>query len=210
MAEVVTLPAPKREHYDFVGWFTANEGGTKYMENVFYYETGDKTLYARWTPKIYHLSYVTNGGSEIKGSFPFTYGQPIEIDKRTYRTNYDFEGWFVDAGFTKPYDKNTSGSIGGDLTLYAKWGPKRYKIHYDMFHGEELPDDTYTTEESKQLPTNAIRPGFTFAGWYADDMLTVGPVTKIEKASRATRHSMPPGNRAIWFALPNRKTERSR
>ena len=181
VAEVVTLPAPKREHYDFVGWFTANEGGTKYMENVFYYETGDKTLYARWTPKIYHLSYVTNGGSEIKGSFPFTYGQPIEIDKRTYRTNYDFEGWFVDAGFTKPYDKNTSGSIGGDLTLYAKWGPKRYKIHYDMFHGEELPDDTYTTEESKQLPTNAIRPGFTFAGWYADDMLTVGPVTKIEK-----------------------------
>lgn len=181
VAEVVTLPAPKKEHYDFVGWFTANEGGTKYMENVFYYETGDKTLYARWTPKIYHLSYVTNGGSEIKGSFPFTYGQPIEIDKRTYRTNYDFEGWFVDAGFTKPYDKNTSGSIGGDLTLYAKWGPKRYKIHYDMFHGEELPDDTYTTEESKQLPTNAIRPGFTFAGWYADDMLTVGPVTKIEK-----------------------------
>ncbi len=181
VAEVVTLPEPKKEHYDFVGWFTENAGGTKYMENTFYYETGDKTLYARWTPKIYHLSYVTNGGSEIKGSFPFTYGQPIEIDKRTYRTNYDFEGWFVDAGFTKPYDKNTSGSIGGDLTLYAKWGPKRYKIHYDMFHGEELPDDTYTTEESKQLPTNAIRPGFTFAGWYADDMLTVGPVTKIEK-----------------------------
>lgn len=181
VAEVVTLPEPKKEHYDFVGWFTANEGGTKYMENVFYYETGDKTLYARWTPKIYHLSFVTNGGSEIKGSFPFTYGQPIEIDKRTYKTNYDFEGWFVDAGFTKPYDKNTSGSIGGDLTLYAKWGPKHYKIHYDMFHGEELPDDTYTTEESKQLPTNAIRPGFTFAGWYADDMLTVGPVTKIEK-----------------------------
>lgn len=181
VAEVVTLPEPKKEHYDFVGWFTANEGGTKYMENVFYYETGDKTLYARWTPKTYHLSFVTNGGSEIKGSFPFTYGEPIEIDKRTYRTNYDFEGWFVDVNFTKPYDKNTSGSIGGDLTLYAKWGPKRYKIHYDMFHGEELPDDTYTTEESKQLPTNAIRPGFTFAGWYADDMLTVGPVTEIEK-----------------------------
>ena len=181
VAEVVTLPAPKREHYDFAGWFTANEGGTKYMENVFYYETGDKTLYARWIPKTYHLSFETNGGSEIKGSFPFTYGEPIEIDKRTYRTNYDFEGWFVDEGLTKPYDKNTSGSIGGDLTLYAKWGPKRYKIHYDMFHGEPLPDDTYTTEESKQLPTNAVRSGFTFAGWYADDMLTVGPVTKIEK-----------------------------
>lgn len=181
VAEVVTLPAPKREHYDFAGWFTANEGGTKYMENVFYYETGDKTLYARWIPKTYHLSFETNGGSEIKGSFPFTYGEPIEIDKRTYRTNYDFEGWFVDKSLTDPYDKNKSGSIGGDLTLYAKWGPKRYKIHYDMFHGEPLPDDTYTTEESKQLPTNAVRPGFTFAGWYADDMLTVGPVTKIEK-----------------------------
>ena len=69
-----------------------------------------------------------------------------------------------------PFDEKNK--YGGDLTLYAKWGPKRYKIHYDMFHGEELPDDTYTTEESKQLPMNAVRPGFTFAGWYEDDMLT--------------------------------------
>lgn len=181
VAEVVELPTPLKDHYDFIGWFTEKEGGTQYGN--LYYETGDKTLYARWTPKTYHLSFETNGGSEIKGSFPFTYGEPIEIDKRTYKTNYDFEGWFVDANFTKPYDKNTSGSIGGDLTLYAKWGPKRYKIHYDMFHGEELPDDTYTTEESKLLPTNAVRPGFTFAGWYADDMLTVGPVTMIEEGS---------------------------
>lgn len=179
VAEVVTLPVPKKAHYDFAGWFDQPEGGTKY--DKLYNEIDDKTFYARWIPKTYHLSFETNGGSEIKGSFPFTYGKPIEIDKRTYRTNYDFEGWFVDEGLTKPYDKNTSGSIGGDLTLYAKWGPKRYKIHYDMFHGEPLPDDTYTTEESKQLPTNAVRSGFTFAGWYADDMLTVGPVTKIEK-----------------------------
>lgn len=179
----VKLVTPTKEHYTFTGWYTQKEGGEKYMQDEFHSQTGDKVVYARWTPKTYHLSFVTNEGSEIKGSFPFTYGEVIDIDKRTYRQAYTFEGWYLDAGFTKKYDKNTSGSIGGDLTLYAKWSPTRYKIKYDMFHGVAIPDDSYSTEEEKELPTNAIRDGFSFAGWYADVMLTNGPVTKIEKGS---------------------------
>lgn len=180
----VKLVTPTKEHYTFTGWYTQKEGGEKYMHDEFpSSETGDKVVYARWTPKTYQLSFVTNGGSEIKGSFPFTYGEVIDIDKRTYRQAYTFEGWYLDAGFTKKYDKNTSGSIGGDLTLYAKWSPTRYKIKYDMFHGVAIPDDSYSTEEEKELPANAIRDGFSFAGWYADVMLTNGPVTKIEKGS---------------------------
>lgn len=179
----VKLVTPTKEHYTFTGWYTQKEGGEKYMQDEFHSQTGDKTVYARWTPKTYHLSFVTNEGSEIKGSFPFTYGEVIDIDKRTYRQAYTFEGWYLDAGFTKKYDKNTSGSIGGDLTLYAKWSPTRYKIKYDMFHGVAIPDDSYSTEEEKELPANAIRDGFSFAGWYADVMLTNGPVTKIEKGS---------------------------
>ena len=179
----VKLVTPTKEHYTFTGWYTQKEGGEKYMQDEFQSQTGDKVVYAHWTPKTYHLSFVTNGGSKIEGSFPFTYGEVIDIDKRTYRQAYTFEGWYLDVGFTKKYDKNTSGSIGSDLTLYAKWAPTRYKIKYDMFHGVAIPDDSYSTEEEKELPVNAIRDGFSFAGWYADVMLTNGPVKKIEKGS---------------------------
>lgn len=178
--DVVVLPTPKKEHYTFAGWYTQKEGGEKLIANKISLATGDTTVYARWTPNVYQVTFETNGGTVISGSFPYTYGETIKISKRTYRANYDFFGWYMEEALKTPFDDKNN-KYGGDLTLYAKWGPKRYKIHYDMFHGEELPDDTYTTEESKQLPTNAIRPGFTFAGWYADDMLTVGPVTKIEK-----------------------------
>lgn len=179
--DVIVLPTPKKEHYTFAGWYTRKEGGEKLIANKISLATGDTTVYARWTPNVYHVTYETNGGTVIAGSFPYTYGETIKISKRTYKKNYDFSGWYMEETLKTPFDEKNK--YGGDLTLYAKWGPKRYKIHYDMFHGEELPDDTYTTEESKLLPTNAIRPGFTFAGWYEDDMLTKGPVTKIDKGS---------------------------
>lgn len=179
--DVIVLPTPKKEHHTFAGWYTRKEGGEKLIANKISLATGDTTVYARWTPNVYHVTYETNGGTVIAGSFPYTYGETIKISKRTYKKDYDFSGWYMEETLKTPFDEKNK--YGGDLTLYAKWGPKRYKIHYDMFHGEELPDDTYTTEESKLLPTNAIRPGFTFAGWYEDDMLTKGPVTKIDKGS---------------------------
>ncbi len=180
----VKLVTPVKEHYDFSGWYTQPTGGEKYMQDEFSNQTGDKIVYAHWSPKIYQLSFVTNGGSEIEESFSFTYGEKIDVDKRTYRPAYTFKGWFHDNGsFTKPFNKETDGGIGGDLVVYAKWEATRYKIKYDMFHGDPIPDDSYTTEEEKMLPTNAIRDGFSFAGWYADAMLTTGPVTKIEKGS---------------------------
>lgn len=180
--DVIVLPTPKKEHYTFIGWYTQKEGGKKLIANKISLETGDRTVYARWTPNVYLVSYETNEGTEIRGTFPYTYGETIKISKRTYRDKYDFEGWYLDNGeWKKPFDDKYI--YGGNITLYAKWGPKRYKIHYDMFHGEPLPDDTYTTEEEKVLPTNATRPGFTFAGWYDNDMLTGDPVTKIEKGS---------------------------
>ena len=179
----VKLVTPTKEHYTFTGWYTEKEGGEKYMHDEFYSQTGDKVVYAHWAPKTYHLSFKTNGGSAIEGSFPFTYGETIDIDKRTYRFAYTFDGWYRDEAFTQPFNKETDGKIGGDLVVYAKWIPTRYKIKYDMFHGENIPEDSYSIEEEKVLPENAIRDGFSFAGWYADMMLTDGPVKKIEKGS---------------------------
>lgn len=42
------LPVPLREGYDFLGWFTAPEGGEAVAETDVFTGTEDRTLYAQW------------------------------------------------------------------------------------------------------------------------------------------------------------------
>lgn len=44
------LPIPIRKGYDFVGWFTAAEGGSQIAATSTVTTPNDQTLYARWTP----------------------------------------------------------------------------------------------------------------------------------------------------------------
>ena len=43
------LPTPIREGYDFIGWYTAKEGGTEIKEGTLVTSVTDVTLYAKWT-----------------------------------------------------------------------------------------------------------------------------------------------------------------
>ncbi len=86
------------------------------------------------------ITYKLNEGTQT-GAYPASYdptatGSSFDIanPKRDY---YVFEGWFLDAGFTKPIGTKTPGSqskyrisisdLKGNVTLYAKWdGPHYY------------------------------------------------------------------------------------
>ncbi len=56
------LPTPTKEGFTFDGWYTAAEDGTK-VESIGADETGDKTLYAKWTA----VTEPTPGGDEPEG-----------------------------------------------------------------------------------------------------------------------------------------------
>ena len=43
-----TLPTPSRTNYDFLGWYTAAEGGTQVTSGTTVKITSDQTLYAQW------------------------------------------------------------------------------------------------------------------------------------------------------------------
>lgn len=55
------LPVPQREHYTFEGWYTATNGGSKVSDSSTLEDASDMTLYARWTPTAYKVSW--NGGT---------------------------------------------------------------------------------------------------------------------------------------------------
>ena len=49
-----TLPVPSYAGYDFIGWYTEQNGGTEIQENTTVTVFGTQTLYAHWTPIHVH------------------------------------------------------------------------------------------------------------------------------------------------------------
>lgn len=97
----------------------------------------------------------------------------------------EFIGWNTKANgkgtaYTK---KQVINGIAGNLTLYAQWGPKQYKITYQLNGGKNNSKNpaAYTKNKAVTLK-NPTKKGYTFAGWYSDKKLTK-KVTKIAKGS---------------------------
>ena len=115
-----TLPTSSRTGYDFVGWFTAKDGGTQVSANT-KMGNANTTLYAHWKQKIYTLAFNSNGGSAV-GSRSIAYGEAYGTLPIPTRQGYYFEGWFTSAsGGTKVWETSVMGA--GNVTVYAHWGP---------------------------------------------------------------------------------------
>lgn len=119
---------PVREGYDFDGWYTQAEGGTKYTftEAV----SSNITLYAHWNA---HSHTVTLENDENKETSSYDYGSSVSVPTPTKKTGYNFNHWEVTVpdGETAPSlngpDENGNYSFSMpdyDITLTAKWTQK--------------------------------------------------------------------------------------
>ena len=114
------MPVPTRTGYDFLGWFTAAEGGDQVTANTTVTATTDHTLYAQWEAKKanVHLMIFKSGDlSKPIVDVPYTTdklaGETLDLtalDPKTYLT-FDFEidgGWYDD-GLFNLYKKYVNG-----------------------------------------------------------------------------------------------------
>lgn len=119
---------PVREGYDFDGWYTQAEGGTKYTftEAV----SSNITLYAHWNA---HSHTVTLENDENKETNSYDYGSSVSVPTPTKKTGYNFNHWEVTVpdGETAPSlngpDENGNYSFSMpdyNITLTAKWTQK--------------------------------------------------------------------------------------
>ncbi|KMQ49721.1 putative cell wall-binding domain [Chitinispirillum alkaliphilum] len=117
-----SLAATSREGYSFDGWWT-EDGGEG--ERITYDNTvtvdEDHTLYAKWKPAVFTITYIVNGGENHPDNLE-TY--TIETDTILLlppsKTDYTFEGWYRDNNFTEKLTHIDSGSVG-DISVYAKF-----------------------------------------------------------------------------------------
>jgi len=191
--------APTRTGYDFAGW-SATDGGTILTFPYSPPNTGNFTLYARWTAKTLAVAYDTQGGSSVTSGSSSTGGGISVSPGSPTRTGYSFNGWFAGAtggsALTFPYAHGQT----ADFTLYAQWSAVTYTITYAK---NGATGDLATASESYTTGSTAItlpgrgtlvKAGHTFAGW------SVGGNTPVLSGGFTTTSSVTLS--AVWTLIP--------
>ena len=123
-----TIPATgfSRFGYSFAGWNAAADGsGASYAVGQ-YVILGNATIYARWSPVTYNISYDLAGGSLPNGaSNPGTYNvetATFTLNEPT-RANCIFAGWTDGNGSNPQFSVSIAQGSTGDRSYVATWTP---------------------------------------------------------------------------------------
>lgn len=142
-----TLPAADREGFEFAGWYTLKNGGTKVEESTIVANAEAHTLHAHWNVRqTYAVTFDANEGrlsaeeAERTIYAGDTYGTlPIPT-----RRGYDFTGWFTEDGTQILAETVFTGS--GNLTLYAHWDYNPYA--YWSFVLQNTTEQVYACQQA--------------------------------------------------------------
>ena len=165
------LLAATRDFYTFDGWYTDRTFSSKITE-IGKGRVGDVTVYAKWTPVVYHAYFHLDGGSNALGnvndgdSYAFTVESDTLVLAKPAKAFFDFEGWYTDQNCTSLIDEITKGTHG-NLNIYAKWSPTVYKINYVLNGGENtIGPSEYVWSDTDILLAAPTREHYDFVGWF--------------------------------------------
>ena len=120
--ETITLKDPVKPGYTFGGWYMAEDFTGNAVTEIVQGSTGNMTLYAKWEPVSYTITYELDGGNNASEN---PAGYNVETGtitlKDPVKPGYTFGGWYRAEDFTgEAVTEITQGSTG-NITLYAKW-----------------------------------------------------------------------------------------
>jgi uncharacterized repeat protein (TIGR02543 family) len=165
------LPTVEREGYSFDGWWTGAEGGgTQITKDSLVTVTSNQTLYAKWTPNTYTITFDAQGGIILNpANKTVIYGEAYGELATTVKVGHTLVGWWtgVDGTGTMVTSEATV-ATASEQTLYAKWTPSTYTITFDSLEGTtaspETMEVTYGTPYGELA--SATRDGYTLMGWW--------------------------------------------
>ena len=163
-----TAPAaPTLEGHTFEGWYTDNTT----FENEFNFTTAitqDITLYAKWEPITYTVTFNSNEGSAVSAQ-TIDHGSTASQPDDPTRQGHTFGGWYTDnTTFQNTFDFDTP--ITSDTTLYAGWDINTYTVTFDSNEGSALDPQTVNENGTTTEPA-PTREGYTLTGWFTDSGL---------------------------------------
>ncbi len=196
MLPTATTDAAKltKEGYTFSGWYTTSDFKSDNL--ITGWASGimesDITVYGKFESVGYTITYQSAGSDWdwVSGftEYPKSYTTEDKVTlppaEKLSKAYYEFAGWYFDSEFTKPASEGWNAGKTGDVTLYAKWTPEVYEIKYQLNgnDGEEIqnPNTKTTYDVATTGPitlASAVRPGYTFEGWYNENSEKVTSIT---------------------------------
>ncbi len=161
----------EKEGYTFDGWYSAATDGIK-IESITDTQYGDVTLYARYIPNVYNITYELDGGTNADSNpGSYTYGTGVGNFVAASKTGHTFIGWY-DAATDGNKITSISGTQTGNITLYAQYTVDSYTIAYKDSDGTDLKlsgdgtPSTYTYGTAVSITGIVEKEGYTFTGWY--------------------------------------------
>lgn len=171
-SEYVTEPTETltKDGYLFDGWYT-DEACT----NKFEFENGKSTtavsgnldLYAKWISNKRTVVFNTNGHGDAISPASVAHGTKVSAPASPSEYGYNFEGWYTDANGNNPFDFDTL--ITTDITLFAKWTPKSYKVTFKTDKATPYHEQNVAYKNFATKPSAPGKPGYIFDGWYEDE-----------------------------------------
>lgn len=165
-----------RTGYAFAGWNTATDGcGIDYAAGGEYTGNAELTLYAKWTPNTYTVTYNGNGstsGSTASSIHAYNIANTLTPNGFS-RTGYTFAGWATTSDGEASYCDgqsviNFTALNGATVLLCAKWTLATYSVtyHANGGTGTAVPAQIKTYDVALTLHTNTFsRAGYTFVNW---------------------------------------------
>ncbi len=186
--KTVAKPAdPTREGYDFVGWYTSEDGGTTLSDTEYDFETpvvADITLYAKWD-ELYKVTYELDGGIGADGSdYSEKYvkgGTEITVNAAPMKSGYTFNNY---SDGVNEYQPGETIVVSSDLVLTAKWtqnasgGSSMPRgnitltkvdaedaslslsgVVFKLYKADGTLVGTYTTDQNGQIKATGLRTG---------------------------------------------------
>ena len=180
------LPTATKGGYEFEGWFTDPDEGTRITSQSMVTTSSSHILYAHWRAAVYTVSFDAGYGSVSKSSMTVTFGGSYGELPTATRTGYSFVGWYTAASGGTQIGSSTTVSTSSDHVLYAHWTEKAYELHFDTNGGTMLTSGSsryvvYYNSALGALPT-PTRDYYNFDGWYtaASGGTKVSSQTKME------------------------------
>lgn len=180
VSTALTTNSFTRTGYTFAGWNTlANGTGANYTNGQSVTLLAGLTLFARWTANTLTVTFDTQGGSSVSSSTTVTAGT-LSAPVSPTRAGYTFAGWFAagsgGSALSFPY---THGQTS-NFTIFAQWTANTYTIIYQYngaTAGSSSADATYTSGTSGITLPSPTRTGYTFAGWYDNNLFSGSAAT---------------------------------
>ncbi len=176
--EVITVDEPKKEGYNFVGWYTINDNEVKLPLTV----EGNVTAYSRYEIKKYTVKFFDQG-TELENLRLTDVEHFSTISKPSFeptKEDYNFSGWVIKGTDTK---YTFTEQITGDLELESTYTAKEvYEVTFKI--GEQVVGQQYVMEgKTASVPDTPTKKGYLFDKWYNEESL----ITEYDFKTKITK-----------------------